>query len=290
MARILVTGIATLDHVLDVADYPAEDTESRALASASTPGGNAANTARILAQAGHRVELAAVIARDADGEALLRLLANQAVGVSPCVRQAGHTPVSHVLRSRRSGSRTIVHYRDLPELGAREFREIELTGYDWFHFEGRHPPELPALLGAARAAAVDQPISLELEKPRGGLEDAIPLADVLMFSRDWARTHAEQPEAFIEWAARRHPEQVQTLTWGHRGAWVAHRGEIVHCAPSAGLPIRDSLGAGDAFNAGLIDALVSGQPPQLALVTAVRLAERKLSQQGLDGLFTGSPQ
>lgn len=285
MARILVNGIATIDHVLDVAEYPEEDTESRALASVSTPGGNAANTARILAQAGHRADLAAVIASDADGESLLRMLEGFAVGITPCARQAGRTPVSHVLRSRRSGSRTIVHYRDLPELTATEFREIELAGYDWFHFEGRNPSELPALLAAARAAAVDQPVSLELEKPRAGLDNAIPLADVLMFSRDWARTRTEEPEAFIDWAAQRHPEQVQTLTWGRRGAWVAYRGDIFHCPPSAGLSIRDSLGAGDSFNAGLIHALISGQPPEQALGAAVRLAERKLSQQGLDGLF-----
>jgi ketohexokinase len=285
MARVLVTGIATIDHVLDVADYPAEDTESRALAIAFTPGGNAANTARILAQAGHRADLAAVIALDADGEALLRMLEGFAVGVTPCARQPGRTPVSHVLRSQRSGTRTIVHYRDLPELTVTEFREIELAAYDWFHFEGRNPPELPALLGAARAAAVDQPVSLELEKPRAGLDAAMPLADVLMFSRDWARSRADRPEAFIEQAAQQRPEQVQTLTWGHRGAWVAHRGQIVHCAPTAGLSIRDSLGAGDSFNAGLIHALVSGQPPEQALGAAVRLAERKLSQQGLDGLF-----
>jgi ketohexokinase len=289
MARILVTGIATIDHVLDVADYPAEDTESRALASASAPGGNAANTARILAQAGHRTDLAAVIALDADGEALVRMLDGFAVGVTPCVRHAGRTPISHVLRSRRSGSRTIVHYRDLPELTAAEYQRIELAAYDWFHFEGRNPSELPALLRAARAAAVDQPVSLELEKPRAGLDAAIPLADVLMFSREWARTRAEEPEAFIDWAAQRHPDQVQTLTWGHRGAWVAYRGDIFHCPPSAGLSIRDSLGAGDSFNAGLIHALVSGQPPESALKAAVRLAERKLSQQGLDGLFAATP-
>jgi ketohexokinase len=285
MARILVTGIATIDHVLDVADYPDEDTECRALARVSVPGGNAANTARILAQAGHQTDLAAVVAQDSEGEALLQMLAGVAVGVGCCVREAGHTPVSQVVRSRRSGSRSIVHYRDLPELTARAFRRIALAGYDWFHFEGRNPAELPAMLRAARAAAVDQPLSLELEKPRAGLDAAIPLADVLMFSRDWVRPRAEEPEPFITAMAERHPEQVQTLTWGHRGAWIAYRGAVFHCPPSEDLSIQDSLGAGDSFNAGLVHALVSGEPPQQALASAVRLAERKLSQQGLDGLF-----
>nr|WP_296748225.1 PfkB family carbohydrate kinase [Thioalkalivibrio sp.] len=286
MARILVTGIATVDHVLDVAVYPGEDSESRALGSNTRPGGNAANTAYLLAQAGHRTDLAAVVAAGAEGDALLGLLNAQSIGVGTCTRKDGRTPTSHVLRSLASGSRTIVHFRDLPELSAADFRNIELAGYDWFHFEGRNPGELPAMLRATRRAVVDQPLSLELEKPREGLDAALPLADVLLFSRGWAQSRsADDPEDFIRRAARQRPDQLQTLTWGHRGAWLAHRGAVFHCQPSARLEIRDSLGAGDSFNAGLIQALVSGEPPERALETAVRLAERKLAQVGFDGLF-----
>lgn len=286
MARILVTGIATVDHVLDVAAYPGEDSESRALSSATRPGGNAANTACVLVQAGHRTDLAAVVAAGSEGDVLLGLLGTRGIGVAACARRSGRTPTSHVLCSLASGSRTIVHFRDLPELSAADFRRIDLSGYDWFHFEGRNPGELPAMLRTARRRAVDQPLSLELEKPREGLPAVLPLADVLMFSRGWARAWSvEEPEAFIRQAARQRPDQVQTLTWGDRGAWLAHRNEVFHCPPGAGLQIRDSLGAGDSFNAGLIHALVSGEPPEGALVSAVRLAERKLAQTGLDGLF-----
>jgi ketohexokinase len=286
LARILVTGIATVDHVLDVADYPPEDAEVRALASSTRPGGNAANTAYVLAQAGHRVALAAVVAAGPEGDMLLGWLEGRGIGVACCVRRPGCAPTSHVMRSRATGSRTIVHHRDLPELDAAAFRRNDLTGYDWFHFEGRNPAELPGMLRAARRAAVDQPLSLELEKFREGLEHAFPLGDVLMFSRNWAEAGgATDPEAFIAAAARARPEQVQTLTWGRRGAWLAHRGQVFHGAPRAGLEVRDSLGAGDTFNAGLIHALVSGEPPERALERAVRLAERKLGQPGLDGLF-----
>ncbi|AGA35098.1 Ketohexokinase [Thioalkalivibrio nitratireducens DSM 14787] len=285
MARILVTGIVTLDHTLDVAEYPPEDAEIRALASSSQPGGNAANTATLLTQAGHRVELAAVVAQGPEGDGLLRALQQRGVYTDACVRRRGHTPTSHILRSRATGSRTIVHYRDLPEFEAADFRRLELSGYDWFHFEGRNPVELPAMLRAARAAATDQPLSLELEKPRDGLAAALPLADVLMFSRGWVT--GGEPERFIAEAARERPDAVQTLTWGRRGAWLAHRSEVTRCPASPGVVVRDSVGAGDSFNAGLIHALVSGQPPERALADAVQLAERKLAQAGLDGLFGG---
>ncbi|TVP83538.1 MAG: carbohydrate kinase [Thioalkalivibrio sp.] len=286
MARILVTGNATIDHIVDLAAYPREDSEGRALGSDTRPGGNAANTAAILAQAGHQVDLAAVVAEGHAGDRLLELLAARGIGVERCVRRPGRTPTSWILRSRATGSRTIVHDRELPELDAGAFREEGLAGYDWFHFEGRNPGRLPALLRAVRRVAVDQPVSLELEKPREGIESSLRLADVLMFSSGWARAHGRsEPEAFIAGTARARPGAVQTLTWGDRGAWVAQHGRVTHCAPRAGLQVRDSLGAGDTFNAGLIHALISGEPPETALERAVRLAERKLQRAGLDGLF-----
>lgn len=286
MAHILVTGVATADYILDVAEYPREDAKVRAVARATLPGGNATNTACVLAQAGHRVDLAATVAIGQEGEELLSLVRARGVGTETCVRVPGRTPISHILRARDTGSRTIVHFRDLPEVAAADFRKLALSGYDWFHFEGRNPLALPALLRAARAAVVDSPLSLELEKPGEGLDRALPHADVLLFSRSWVEANGVlDPEAFIQQAARERGEQVQTLTWGQRGAWIARGGEVWHCSPQAGLVVVDSVGAGDTFNAGLIDALSSGQPPEQALASAVRLAERKLTQQGLDDLF-----
>jgi ketohexokinase len=286
VARILVTGIATIDHVVDVDAYPEEDSEQRALGAETLPGGNAANTAYLLVQAGHVVDLAAVVAEGVAGDRLLGLLVERGIGVGRCLRLPGRTPTSWILRSRATGSRTIVHDRDLPELGAKGFGQPGLERYDWFHFEGRNPAELPALLRAVRRSGVDQPVSLELEKPREGLDRSLRLADVLMFSRGWAQAKGvSEPEAFIEEASAARPDQVQTLTWGHRGAWCAQHGRVHHSAAEPGLQVHDSLGAGDTFNAGLIDALVSGMPPRQALDRAVRLAERKLQRRGLDGLF-----
>lgn len=287
MARILATGIVTLDHTLDVDTFPAEDSEVRAIASTTQPGGNAANTAGILAQFGHRAELAAVVAEGAAGTDLLARLEARAIGTAPCVRKPGATPTSHILRSRATGSRTIVHHRALPELGGGDLDGLPWGEYDWLHFEGRNPAALGVLLHRARSALVDQPVSLELEKPREGLEACLQYADVLMLSRDWAATLAATPQAALHILARRLPDRILTVTGGAEGAWLAAAGEVLHCPPSPDLRVVDSVGAGDTFNAGLIDALVSGQPPEQALTAAVRLAERKLAQVGQEGLAAG---
>ena len=284
MARILATGIVTLDHTLDVEAYPAEDVEVRALSSTTQPGGNATNTAAILAQFGHRPGLAAVVAAGADGDALIEQLKSRGLDIRHCVRRSGVTPTSHILRSRATGSRTIVHHRDLPELAVADLAAVPWPEYDWLHFEGRNPEALASILRVARDSIFDQPLSLELEKPRPGLEACLDYADVLMLSRDWAAGIADSPEAALKQLAARFPDRILTVTAGSAGAWMAARGEIHHCAPTPGLRVVDSVGAGDTFNAGLIHALVSGEPPEQALTAAVRLAERKLGQVGFEGV------
>ncbi|WP_018873131.1 PfkB family carbohydrate kinase [Thioalkalivibrio sp. ALJ16] len=284
MARILATGIVTLDHTLDIAGYPPEDAEIRARASSTQPGGNATNTATILAQFGHRAGLAAVIAEDASGNALVDRLQGLGLELDACVRHPGATPTSHILRSQETGSRTIVHHRDLPELSATDLAAVPWPEYDWLHFEGRNPPELARILASARAEIVDQPISLELEKPRAGLDACMRYADVIMLSRAWAATIADTPASAVTALAERFPDRILTVTAGAAGAWLVARGQLHHCPPTPGLRVVDSVGAGDTFNAGLIHALVSGGPPEQALRSAVRLAERKLEQTGLAGL------
>jgi ketohexokinase len=62
-------------------------------------------------------------------------------------------------------------------------------------------------------------------------------------------------------------------------------GQIHHQPATQGISLVDSLGAGDVFNAGVIDAMVRGHHPAEALKLATALAEKKLQQRGIDGLF-----
>lgn len=287
MAKILVVGTTTLDLVFDVPHYPVEDAKCRATAFTRVPGGNAANTAYVLAQAGHRVDLLSVLAQDAHGDGLLQALQQRGIGTQTCVRRAGVTPTSVILRSGHTQTRTIVHYRDLEELTWHEVRRLDLSTYDWFHFEGRAPELLTRLVRRARAAVVDAPLSVEFERQRPGLEPQRIPADIRMFSRDWVRQQGTElaPEAFLRLQMQQAPGLLHTLAWGAGGAWMAERGKILHQPATPALPVHDSLAAGDVFNAGLIHAWVSGATAQEALQAAVRLAEHKLVQEGLEGLF-----
>jgi len=170
MAHILGIGIVTLDIVNSVEGYPAEDAKVRAVAQSIRRGGNTANTLTVLAQLGHRCALASALADDPDSRYIRDDLAAHAVGIAPCkVFSGAHTPISYIVHNRRNGSRTIVHHRDLPEYPFEAFQRIDLSHYDWCHFEGRNIEETAKMLHRVKAHN-HLPCSLEVEKARPGIE------------------------------------------------------------------------------------------------------------------------
>jgi ketohexokinase len=282
MANILTVGIAVLDLILDTPHYPAEDEELRALSRRETVGGNAANTAQVLARLGHRVEVAAVLAPDDAGTRVRSQLEAAGVGSAQLVwADSGGTPISCIVASRESGSRTIVHHRDLRELRYDDFEAILVEVYDWVHFEGRNVPETRRMLERLTALRYKGTISLEVEKPRDGIDDIIPLADVVMFSRVFAESRdLKSGDRLLQAIRPMAPHAVMACSWGEVGGCIVKEGELYTSPAFPPERVVDSVGAGDAFNAGLIHALLAGREAADALEFACRLAGHKVGQQG----------
>ncbi|MDX9739945.1 MAG: PfkB family carbohydrate kinase [Gammaproteobacteria bacterium] len=281
MAAILGIGVAVLDIVLSVDGYPAEDAKLRAAARRMACGGNAANTLTVLATLGHRCGLASTLAADADGERLTAELRARNIDLSPArVHPADSTPVSYIFHNVANGSRTIVHYRTLPELTTDDFARVELDAWDWLHFEGR---EIEATAGMMeRALAAGKTLSLEVEKPRPGIERLFPLASALIFSRAYVESLGTGAAEFLDQLRGRLPGRQLFCAWGADGAWTVDAdGKPLHTPPWIPPRIVDTLGAGDTFNAGIIDGLVRGRPPAETLTAACRLAGEKCGGIGL---------
>lgn len=286
MARILAVGIATLDIINSVDGYPAEDAEVRALNQRLCRGGNATNTLTLLSQLGHQCHWAGVLSNDPDARHIEADLARHSIDTSAVLRQDhGKVPTSYITHNLANGSRTIVHYRDLPEYPFSQFKQLDLRQFDWLHFEGRNVPETHQMLSWARQQAPNLPRSLEIEKEREGIDELFPLADMLLFSRPFAlgRGH-DQPLSLLHAV---HPcclDAQLICTWGEAGASALSRAGEYHSPTFPPNQVIDTLGAGDTFNAGMIDARVKGLDLAEALDRACHLAGRKCGHQGLDFL------
>ncbi len=286
MARVLGVGIATLDIVNVVDGYPAEDSEVRALHQRVACGGNAANLLLVLSQLGHRCAWAGTLADEPDARRIVEDLERNGIDRGPVRVAGGKVPTSYVTVNRRNGSRTIVHYRDLPEYTADDFARLELGAFDWLHFEGRNVAETLRMLERARAEHPGIPRSVEIEKPREGIDALLPFADVVLLSRAFARARGlEEPERFLAAMREQAPAAKLVCAWGEEGAHALGHDGRRYASPAFPPPrVVDTLGAGDTFNAGVLDALLRGEHLSTALVAGCRLAGRKLSQHGLDRL------
>lgn len=281
MARVLCVGIATLDLVFTVAHYPREDEEIRAQRLRVTRGGNAANTAVVLAGLGHGAAFAGVLAQAEETAFIMRDFQRHGVDASDCVIRPGKPPTSAVLLTP-SGSRTIVHYRDLPELACEDFTRLDLARFDWIHFEGRNPDALACMLDHVRRSRPQLPISLEAEKPRPGLEALLGRCDVLLTGRAFAHALGhDEPTAFLKALRAQAPRPLIFAGWGEAGAWALEGTDAPLHTPAFPPPrVVESLGAGDTFNAGVIHGLLTGRPLAETLRGAARLAGRKCGQEG----------
>ena len=288
MSNILIVGIATLDIINLVDHFPEEDEELRATSQRIVCGGNAANTASVLAQYGHKVEFAGTLADEADSHRIEQQLTHRHVGTSYC-RQVknGKVPTSYVTLNQQTGSRTIVHYRDLPEYDYEHFKQIPLEVFDWYHFEGRNVATVHQMLLDTQSRRMDQPISLEIEKERENIDDLLPLADILIFSKSFANERGfNTASEFLDMIRHYTSDAMLVCSWAEQGAWGRDKNnEEYHVPAYPPARVIDTLAAGDTFNAGIIHSLSNAATLLEAMEHACQLAGKKVGQTGIESLI-----
>lgn len=179
--RCLLVGLACIDIVAKVDRYPEEDTDVRCLGVVKTRGGNATNSAVVAQQLGLQCDWIGTttdLATDDDARFMSDDLHGYGVSDELCVQcREGAIPTSYIFLSKETGSRTIVHNRDLPELSLAQFfgsilgdasdagRALAADGdalagsealwkalqrWSWIHFEGRNVPVTAEIMSIIR--------------------------------------------------------------------------------------------------------------------------------------------
>ncbi|WEJ63331.1 PfkB family carbohydrate kinase [Thiomicrorhabdus lithotrophica] len=289
MSKILGIGNAVLDIILTVDHHPKEDEELRAQNKQIETGGNVNNTLYVLNQLGHSTDICTTLAADSEAKQLISGLKARNISTEHTQKFIkGRTPTSFVTLNAQNGHRTIVHYRDLPEISFDFFAKIEIEEYDWLHFEGRNTSQLPGMLNIAKTFLTYQPISLEVEKPREGIEALFSSVNLLIFSHHYAKAKGfKNGQALLE--SLELPSVNIVCTWGTDGAWLKPiNGSIEHIEAEVVNSAIDTLGAGDTFNAALIHSLIEKNTLRDAVIFASELAAKKCRQSGLDNLLTTS--
>lgn len=282
MARVLLVGTATLDLVFNLNHFPKPDEEMRAQSLRMVRGGNAANTAVVLSQLGHTVEFLGTLADAPETSVITDDFERHGIGYEYCPRLSGKPPTSSIYLGRTT--RSIVHYRNLRELPAKFIEAVNLPRFDWVHFEGRNVDEVERMMYYARSHKPGLFVSLELEKSRDNIDALYPLADLIICSRHFAEQMGHNdPQGFLRWMRLQAPQACIIAAWGEDGAYgLGGKDQVCHAPAMPPPKVVDTLGAGDTFNAAVIDAAISKTAMPQLLQQACQLAGEKCGRYGFE--------
>jgi fructokinase len=238
-------------------------------------GGAPANVAVALTRLGTHSSFIGKIGGDAFGRSLRRTLAEQGVDLAGLVEDSSaRTPLAFV-GSDGLGGRSFVFYHDGMAdtlLRPEEVNRDLIAQARVFHFGSvtlAAEPSAAATLAAARWAhasgclvSFDPNVRLELwDSPRRALDsivEALHLVDVVKVSSDELQFLTGTSDAAVACRKlREHGPALAVVTLGAGGSYF-DAGTCAGQVPGVEVKAVDSLGAGDAFVAGLL-AGISGQ-------------------------------
>lgn len=251
-----------------------------------TLGGAPANVAYHLARLGRAVMLVTRVGRDEPGDAARAELAARGLDVAHVQTDAAlPTGAAHVT---------------LDAHGHASYRFVTPAAFDAleppahaprvvvFGTLGQRDPRAAAtirrLATHARIAAYD----VNLRPPHTAMETVIaslPLATLVKLSEEEAATLAAALDApaahaaFARTLSERYGPRLVSITRGAGGAGLWTGGEWHDAAGIAAAAI-DTVGAGDAFVAALLDGWLAGRPPAELLERANRLGAWVATQRG----------
>lgn len=249
MGRLLCVGLATVDVLHRVEAFPAPNQKATALRQDVAAGGPASNAAVTAAVLGSDVTLLTALGDHPLARLVFGELSGFGITVCDCTPERYEPPaVSAITVHEHTGERNIVS-TDARGVAAQPPEELPglLAEADVVLLDGHHP----AL--AAAAARASAPVVLDAGRYRPHHEELLDRADVVVCSGDYRLPGFAGEAATVGELARRTRAGAMTrggqpLLWWERDLG---RGELA--VPE--VPVRDTLGAGDAFHGAFAHAL-----------------------------------
>ncbi len=273
-AELDVVGLGenSLDHLCVVDRWPVPGEKSDLVQYVSRPGGQVATALLGCARLGLRVGYMGAVGGDPAADSVLEPLIRAGVDLEGVRRIPGaQTRSATILVRRRDGERTVLAYRD-PRLrlapSRLELREIERARA--LHLDASDPD---ASLWAARTArAAGIPVVLDADHVWPQAERLLSLIDFPVVSRrfaeEWGGT-GRVADGLAKLTGS--GAQLAVATCGEEGA-MARSSELQLLSPAFPIQVKDTTGAGDAFHAGFIWALLKGTSSRQALRIANAVA------------------
>jgi sulfofructose kinase len=279
MKRILLSGIAVMDFIFRLDEFPRQAEKYRARDSAITGGGCAAGAAVAISRLGGAASLACRLGDDRVGDMIVADLEADGVDCTLAARVAGcRSSYSSVYVDGR-GERQIVNFRDTSLPADAQWLEPRLPQrFDAALADTRWPAGAGVAMTRARELGV--PGIIDAEAPFEGVEEALERASHIAFSAVGLRAFTGLDERAAALAAAGRNGAFVCVTDGALGAfYLDGEGNLVR-VPAFEVDAVDTLGAGDVWHGAFALRLAEGAHEATAIRFANAAAALKCRQFG----------
>ena len=264
-ADFIGVGFVSNDH-LAILPFIPMDTKVRMIDHRILGGGPAGNSTAGAAALGLSAAFVGTVGDDADGRMILDDFAKQGVDTSMVkVRKGASSAIAYLWIEEKTGNRSCAWTREgLTELSSDEITPDvaeAIRGAKILHLDGHNAAGAIAAAKVAKAAGVT--IMYDAGTIREGMEDLLPLADLLVCSGEFAVSVASGKDRLVttgytedevEAAVRKlydtYRPKVCGATMGVRGSMCFDGRDLVKCPAFKVEKVVDTTGCGDLFHTG----------------------------------------
>jgi sugar/nucleoside kinase (ribokinase family) len=246
-------------------------------------GGQTASAMVGLQRLGMKTAYAGRFGSDTEGAFGLATLRDEGVDVEFAeVVEGARNQIAFIIIDGGSGERTIIWERDERLSYRADEAPVALAARGRvLHLDAHDPPACVRMARAAREAGAI--VSADIDNIYEGLPELLPLVDALISSSEFPHRLtgiSDERAALVEIKAR-YGCALVGMTLGTRGALVYQDGVFVesHAFEVPG-GCRDTTGAGDAFHAGFLYGLLTGEEIEASLKLANAIAALKCRSLG----------
>ena len=282
MMTILGIGTVVVDHVVELPAFPAADTKVAVASGWRQVGGPVPVALSTAAFYGSRTSFLGRWGKDEPGNFIADTLQDRGVETSGCAASMQwSTGFAHVWVDGVTGSRTIAYSRGqfpLPDAG--DIDQKQLSGISILHLDGWASGA--AIRAAVTVKAQGGRVVLDAGSVKPGMDQLLPLVDVLIASRLFRRSHFGIENVDAAKMLALGPRQI-IMTDGEAGAtWINADGR--HHEPAVEIQPVDTNGAGDIFSGCVLHAIAQEWSLEATLRFACRVAGYACSQRGNQSL------
>jgi sugar/nucleoside kinase (ribokinase family) len=280
---VLGFGENGVDYLIVVPEFPVLDTKMQLTNYLQAAGGQIASATTGLQRLGAKTIYMGRFGSDPEGAFGLESLRAEGIETRFCEKiESARTRIAFILIDEKTGERTVLWNRDAA-LGYT----IENTPTEpgalakILHTDAHDPPACLKLATAAKQTGTI--ISVDVDNVFDGVENLLPVVDILISSNDFPHKLTgitDEREALRE-IQNRYGCALVGKTKGKNGGLVYCDGVFLS-AKAYEVPggCKDTTGAGDAFHAGFLYGLLTGEEIETSLKIANGVAALKCRALG----------